>query len=94
MIINQSLIKEFLFHSELKEYCPMRAYSHLIERTHNITTLSQQKGNYFESLCIGGGYDGTVVTDLPRKKKWGEERGSRPDRHAASRWEAICQRWV
>lgn len=92
MIINQSLIKEFLFHSELKEYCPMRAYSHLIERTHNISTLSQQKGNYFESLCIGGGYDGQVVSDLPRKKNGDKTLDQARIDMQHLRWEAMCQK--
>ena len=92
MIINQSLIKEFLFHSELKEYCPMRAYSHLIERTHNISTLSQQKGIYFESLCIGGGYDGQVVSDLPRKKNGDKTLDQDRIDMQHLRWEAICQK--
>lgn len=68
IVITQSIIKEFLYHGELREYCPNRAYSHLMVKTHNLTTASQEKGNYFETLCIGGGYEGKKTTDLPRKK--------------------------
>lgn len=70
----------------------MRAYSHLIERTHNISTLSQQKGNYFESLCIGGGYDGQVVSDLPRKKNGDKTLDQDRIDMQHLRWEAICQK--
>lgn len=68
IVISQSIIKEFLTHGEKREYCPLRAYSHLMVKTHNVTTASQEKGNFFETLCIGSGYDGKETNDLPRKK--------------------------
>jgi hypothetical protein len=64
---SQSLIKKF----EEENYCPKKIKAMYIDKTHaNEPSLSMQKGNYFEYLCIGAAaHNGVCVTDLPRKRK-------------------------
>lgn len=64
---SQSLIKQF----EKEGYCPMKIKAMYIDKTHtNEPSLSMQKGNFFEYLCIGAtARGGDCVTDLPRKRK-------------------------
>lgn len=60
--ISQSLIKDFFFKGEKRDYCPAKI------KAGQITSESQNKGNYFETLCLGEGRDGEKTDDLPRKK--------------------------
>lgn len=67
--ISQSLIKEFLYHGDLRDFCPHKVYHTMITGEQSkIVTLAMQKGNYFETGCLGAGTNGKIVDDLPRKR--------------------------
>lgn len=66
--LTQSLIHKFLYKGEEREkLCPLKIYSTSIAKTHDYVTESMNKGNYFETLCLGSGVGGKVTLDLPRK---------------------------
>ncbi|MFA7132701.1 MAG: hypothetical protein WC108_05320 [Bacteroidales bacterium] len=66
--VSQSLIKQFTTKNGMGiPYCPFKIYTCNIIKSHNtITTLPMMKGNFFESLAIGGTAYGEAVLDLPR----------------------------
>jgi len=62
---SQSLIKQF----EKENYCPAKIKAMYIDKTHeSAPTLSMDKGNYFEYLCLGINAKGKQTIDLPRKR--------------------------
>ena len=69
MIINSSLIKEFWYNGERKDFCPFKVYTHTITREHHHTTESQLNGSYFETLCLGSGVKGQKVTSSMMRHK-------------------------
>lgn len=66
--INQSLVKHFVWKGNVVEHCPSFIYAVAIAKTHKFSSLTMDKGSYFETGCIGGCADGSEMTDLPRKK--------------------------
>jgi len=66
--ISQSLIKKMFVHGEPIDYCPAYIKTHLIDHIYDFSTLAMDKGTFFESLCLGSGFEGKTITDLPRKK--------------------------
>ena len=67
LLINQSLIKKFLYRGEVRDYCPYSIYCQSIIDTHNIHTNSVIAGSYFETQCLGSGVRGNKTDDMPRK---------------------------
>lgn len=74
MYISQSLIKEFLYKGEDIEFCPQFVKEVMITGEQKIlSTESQLKGLYFETLCLGETSNSNMINDLPRKKN-GEKK--------------------
>lgn len=67
VIVTQSLIKRMFQHGVPVEYCPKSVYEHTLNNSIDFVSESMDKGNYFETLCLGGGFEGKQVTDLKRK---------------------------
>ena len=77
--ISQSLVKKFYHRgTELtadaefdiyKRDCLKKIYAESIVKTHSsLPTDAMEGGNFFETLCLGGGRGGKQTLDLPRKK--------------------------
>ena len=69
--LSQSTIKQFIRHGNELEYCPYERYKAIISREETRpTTLFQLRGQFFESISIGGvsSYSTHPVLDLPRKR--------------------------
>lgn len=69
-VLSQSLIKKIIDKNQEEiNYCAKKIYNlNILNLYHDETSLSQLKGIFFETLCIGGGAKGQKVYDLPRKK--------------------------
>jgi len=79
LFLNQSLAKEIidLWGNEV-ENCPRMINELYIAKNFEAEpTLSQLKGSYFETLCIGSGTNGKVIDDLPRVKQKGKNFGTK-----------------
>lgn len=84
LFINQSLIRYFLYRGNYIDHCPARIKEEYYDKTiPEIVTEPMTKGKFFETLVLGKGKEGEVVTDLPRKiisetqKKKGIEIGEK-----------------
>lgn len=65
MNISQSMIKAF----NQDDYCPMKLKVVYVKKTHSlIPSDSMLRGVFFETLCLGSGVHGKVLTDLKRLK--------------------------
>ena len=72
--ISYSLMSRMLYKGEPKPICPKRFYhTHLICDIIEPSTLSQDKGKYFEYKCIGASNYDDIVLDLPVHKKTGRK---------------------
>ena len=50
-------------------YCPMKLKKCVVDKTHKIaSTLSMDKGVFFETLCLGSGVHGKTLSTLPLLK--------------------------
>ncbi len=69
--ISQSLIKQFTTNKgTVLNYCPFKIYTCFIIKSHSvIKSLPMLKGNYFETLCLGGTSSNDKILDLPRTVK-------------------------
>lgn len=66
--LSSSIIKQFTFKTESIELCPLKEYHNtILKDLREPTTLSQQKGLFFETLCLGISAGDNKMTDLPRK---------------------------
>ena len=68
MILSSTLVKSFFLNGSKRAYCPYRIKNMLIDRKYDISSDAINKGNFFETLCIGHTRGGSMVTDLPRKR--------------------------
>ena len=52
--VSQSLIKLFLYKGDVRDYCPSKIYhTRIIRDVEDMPTESMEKGNFFETLCLG-----------------------------------------
>jgi hypothetical protein len=67
--LHTSFIKEFYHKGNRRDICPLRKYGERVSKEFPfIATESMNKGNFFETLCIGSNADGGGVYDLPKSK--------------------------
>jgi len=71
-VIGTTIIKQF----SREDVCPAKLKALYVDDIAERTpTSSMQKGNFFETLCIGSCADGSKVIDLPRQKSKDKETG-------------------
>jgi len=69
ILVSQSDIKWFYHRMEERDHCPRKGYElKILRRYKEPTTEAQEKGCYFETLCLGSSAGGKATFDLPRKK--------------------------
>ncbi|OGM08863.1 hypothetical protein A2Z67_02540 [Candidatus Woesebacteria bacterium RBG_13_36_22] len=74
IFVSSSLIQEFLYKGNSKEYCQRYVREVILEKKYKKkTTMPMDEGLYFETLCLGSGRDGQQLTDLPRGRLTKEE---------------------
>lgn len=67
---------------EEEDVCPARVKSLMLDGFQQDETEAMIRGQYFETMAIGGGRDGKLVTDLPRKVGGGKKAiHKRIDKH-------------
>lgn len=55
IVLSQSMIKEMFYKLAPREYCPRSFFEkYILKKDCRVTTDPQRKGNYFESLLLGG----------------------------------------
>lgn len=57
---------------EKEDVCPARIKSLIFDGFQQEATEAMLRGQYFETMAIGGGRDGKLITDLPRKVDGGK----------------------
>ena len=73
IILSSTLVKAFLHNgTEREEFCPKKIKEMVIEGDYDLSSEAIQRGNFFETQCIGSSRDGQRTDFLPLKKNGGK----------------------
>ena len=69
MIISSTLVKAFLHNgTERADICPKKIKEMVVDGKYDLSSDAIQRGNFFETQCIGSSRDGERTDHLPLKK--------------------------
>lgn len=91
--VSQSLISKFYYKGEARDYCPMKLYhTKILKDVDDPPTESMEKGNFFETKCIGSSVYGKTES-LPLGKKGQKSLDQQRIEEQVLNFKLVCEQY-